>query len=269
MPWGIERKQCHIGVNSRPFRRFGNQLHTMASALILGATGQVGQFVLKELLASPHFIRVGEYGRRVTDKDSIKTGSERLEQKKVDFDNIDKAGLKEGKWDVVFITLGTTKADAGSTEAFEKIDREYVLNAARAARVDDASHSQRVVYVSSAGADPSSMFYYPRSKGLTELGLAKLGYDTIIFRPGALKGIKRPEVRVKEIFFGAVTSILSHVSDSVEIQVPMLAKSIVEAGVVGSSGLPDVARATQSGSDGAKFTLIDNAGAIAMAKKDT
>ncbi len=77
----------------------------MPSALLLGATGQVGQNVLKELLASSHFTRVGEYGRRVTNIDTITNGKEKLEQKTVDFEKIDQAGLKDGKWDVVFITF--------------------------------------------------------------------------------------------------------------------------------------------------------------------
>lgn len=74
------------------------------TALLLGSTGQVGQYVLKELLSSPHFTRVGEYGRRVTSLDSITTGKEKLEQKTIDFEKVDQAGLKESKWDVVFIT---------------------------------------------------------------------------------------------------------------------------------------------------------------------
>ncbi|KAM6497243.1 hypothetical protein JOM56_007716 [Amanita muscaria] len=241
----------------------------MPSALILGATGQVGQHVLRELLSSSHFTRVGEYGRRITNQDSITTGKERLEQKTIDFDNVDQAGLKDGKWDVVFITLGTTRGAAGSAEAFERIDREYVLNAARAARTHDPNHFQRVVYVSSGGANPSSPFLYPKSKGLTELGLAKLGYnDTVIFRPGFLIGTNRPKPRLFENILGAITGVLSHVSKSVEINVSTLAKSVVEAGIVGSSGLPKVASATTGGPGDGRFTVIYNAGAIAMATKD-
>ena len=77
----------------------------MPSALLFGATGQVGQNVLKELLASSYFTRVGEYGRRLTNLDTITVGKEKLEQKTVDFEKIDRAGLKDGKWDVIFITF--------------------------------------------------------------------------------------------------------------------------------------------------------------------
>lgn len=115
------------------------------SALIIGATGATGKHLLKELLASNDFSRVGEYGRRVTPADQLGGASSKLEQKVIDFEKIEEAGLKDGKWDVVFITyvvrfksalwpaehrrktrLGTTRAAAGSAEAFERIDREYV-----------------------------------------------------------------------------------------------------------------------------------------------
>lgn len=37
--------------------------------------------------------------------DIITIGKEKLEQKTVDFEKVDQAGLKDGKWDVVFITF--------------------------------------------------------------------------------------------------------------------------------------------------------------------
>ena len=74
------------------------------SALIIGATGAVGKNLLRELVASSEFTRVGEYGRRVTPKDNLGEGSSKLEQKAIDFEKLDEAGLKDGKWDVVFVT---------------------------------------------------------------------------------------------------------------------------------------------------------------------
>ena len=74
------------------------------SALIIGATGQTGRYLLQNLLSSPHFTRVGEYGRRVTAAEQITAGKDKLEQKVVDFEKIEEYGLASGKWDVVFIT---------------------------------------------------------------------------------------------------------------------------------------------------------------------
>jgi hypothetical protein len=74
------------------------------TALIFGATGQVGQQVLKELLASSEFTKVGEFGRRVTDTASLSTGKDKLVQKTIDFEKLEEAGLKDEKWDIVYIT---------------------------------------------------------------------------------------------------------------------------------------------------------------------
>ena len=41
---------------------------------------------------------------RVTPGDQVGTGKEKLEQKVIDFEKLDEAGLQAGKWDVVFIT---------------------------------------------------------------------------------------------------------------------------------------------------------------------
>ena len=112
--------------------------------MILGATGATGRHLLQELLQSSTFTRFGEYGRRVTPGDNITTGKEKLEQKTIDFEKLEEAGLKDGKWDIVYITyvysgltaipsllmrarllsLGSTRAAAGSAAAFEKIDKE-------------------------------------------------------------------------------------------------------------------------------------------------
>ncbi|KAF8202395.1 hypothetical protein BJ912DRAFT_440715 [Pholiota molesta] len=239
------------------------------SALIIGATGQTGRHVLQNLLASPHFTRVGEYGRRVTPKDDITTGWDKLEQKVIDFEKLQESGLNQGNWDVVYITLGTTKANAGSAEAFEKIDREYVINAAKQARNSDPSIPQRLVYLSSTGANSNSPFLYPKSKGLTEEGLASIGYtDTIIFRPGFLAQTKRPDHRFVEGLFGKLTGVLSYVSSSVEIPVSKLGRAIYLAGKLGSKELPPTVNATQESKGDNKFTVISNAGAHKLAESN-
>ncbi|KAF9224161.1 hypothetical protein BS17DRAFT_780584 [Gyrodon lividus] len=234
------------------------------SALLLGATGATGKKLLGELLASNQWTRVGEYGRRVTAPTELPAAhtTGKLEQKVVDFENLSAAGLKDGRWDVVFVTLGTTRAQAGSAENFEKIDREYVVDACKAAKTEDPLHEQRIVYLSSSGANPSSPLLYPRSKGLTELGLARLGYsDAIVFRPGFLRNAERPDKRLAETILGMFTGAMSHFTSSVEIEVPVLAKSIMNAGILGSSGLPASVGASKAGQEDAQFTLIENKGA--------
>ncbi|KAK7034507.1 hypothetical protein VNI00_012354 [Paramarasmius palmivorus] len=240
-------------------------MSTPKTALILGATGQTGGHLLKALLSSPHYSKVYEYGRRLSNEKSDK-----LVQKTINFDEIGQEGGAFGdvdgkaKWDVVFITLGTTRANAGSAEAFERIDREYVLRAAREAKSNDPEIKQRIIYCSSGGANSKSSFLYARSKGLTEEGIASLGYsDTIIFRPGLLVGTARPQTRLPETAASVITGLLAYVSDRFEIKVAQLGKAIANAGYLGSDGLPQEVNATRI-YDG-KATLITNPGALKLA----
>lgn len=240
----------------------------MSTALILGATGATGKLLLRELLASNEWSKVGEYGRRVTPEADLPPNRGNLEQKTINFENLEAADLKEGRWDVVFVTLGTTRGNAGSAEMFEKIDREYVVNACKAAKTDDPEHKQRVVYLSSSGANPSSSFLYMRSKGLTELGIARLGYaDTIVFRPGFLKGAQRADKRLGETIAGYLTGAASLFTSNMEVHVSVLAKAIMKAGSLGSSGLPPAAGATKAGQEDAWFTLVGNKGALALGQE--
>lgn len=78
---------------------------TGKTALLLGGTGAVGKKLLAELLASDEWARVGEYGRRVSAPEPD-THPTKLEQKVIDFENLDKPALRAGRWDVVFVTLG-------------------------------------------------------------------------------------------------------------------------------------------------------------------
>jgi oxidoreductase len=59
-------------------------------------------------LQSPHFTRVGEYGRRITEEKDLATGKEKLEQKVIDFEKLEEGAWKNAKWDVVFVTYVQT-----------------------------------------------------------------------------------------------------------------------------------------------------------------
>ncbi|KAH8813563.1 hypothetical protein DL96DRAFT_1821338 [Flagelloscypha sp. PMI_526] len=240
-------------------------MSTEKTALIIGATGRTGSRLLPLLLASDSgFTKVAEYGRRVTPKDKLGVNVDKLEQKVIDFDKIHESGLKDGKWDVVFITLATQRARAGSAEAFERIDKGYVLDAAKEAKSSDPKFKQRVIYVSSAGANPSSFFLYPRCKGETEDGLASLGYsETIIFRPGFLRGDDRGLV---EKMIGPITTFGSHFSSSLEIQLDQVAKSMLNIGKLGLGGIPSGLSTQESWNKGSPFNVLGNASLLKLSQ---
>ncbi|EPQ31670.1 uncharacterized protein PFL1_01003 [Pseudozyma flocculosa PF-1] len=185
--------------------------------------------------------------------------------------------------DVVFITLGTTRAEAGSAQAFEKIDRQYVLAAAQAALTGSTTTTmtttttkpaadKTIVYCSSQAANSSSLFLYPRSKGLTEEGLAKLASDVIIFRPGFLAQAERKQPRALETIFGKLTGVVSHFSSNVEINVSTLGLAMVKAGQLGSAGLRSQGMGAppafkkDEGTDNT-VTVVSNAEAIQLGKQ--
>jgi uncharacterized protein YbjT (DUF2867 family) len=103
-----------------------------------------------------------------------------------------------------YCCLGTTIAAAGSEAAFRKVDVDYVLAFARAAR---AAQVQRFVVVSSVGADPKQKNFYLRTKGELELELAKVGFASLdIMQPGLLTGW-RSEMRPVEMLWRALMPI--------------------------------------------------------------
>ncbi|GJJ74591.1 oxidoreductase [Entomortierella parvispora] len=168
-----------------------------ASCLILGGTGAVGKCVVRDTLASNAFNRVLALGRRPVPLDDSFTNTSVLEQKTVDFDNINSTFPASDLPQVVFCSLATTRAAAGSAAAFKKIDQEYVVSSARFihehAPKDPETGLSKVhfLYCSSAGANSKSYFLYPKSKGETEEALSEIGFERVtILHPAFLKVVE-------------------------------------------------------------------------------
>ena len=76
------------------------------TALVVGATGQTGGHILRQVLNSPKYGRVLEAGRHVTPLDRLPAdGRDKLEQRVIDFEKLSEMRLGEGEgFDVVYIT---------------------------------------------------------------------------------------------------------------------------------------------------------------------
>ena len=150
------------------------------TALIVGASGLVGGHCLRLLLDTPAYTSVVSLGRRQLPEQHAK-----LRQEVVDFD---RAGEQPQLFtaDDVFCCLGTTMRQAGGKEAFRRVDHGYVAVTALLAHRQGA---RRFLMISSMGADPGSLLFYPRVKGEAEAQLATLGYEALhLFRPASLTG---------------------------------------------------------------------------------
>nr|WP_263452131.1 NAD(P)H-binding protein [Hyalangium gracile] len=168
------------------------------SALVAGASGLVGGFLLEELLQSPQYREVCSLGRRALPRQHPK-----LSQRTVDFARLEAESLPSA--DDAFCCLGTTIKKAGSQEAFRAVDHDAVLAFARAARKAGA---RRFLLVSALGANPRSRIFYNRVKGEAEEDLKAVGFESLVLlRPSLLLG-ERAESRPGERAAMVVTKAL-------------------------------------------------------------
>ena len=174
----------------------------MTTLLIAGATGLVGGRALVLALADRRIDHVVAPTRRAL------AGHPKLRNPVVDFDRLP----TDADWwsvDAAICALGTTRAAAGSADAFRRVDHDFVLDVAERVREHGAT---RFALVSSMGADALSRFLYTRTKGEVEDAVRRLCFASLtIARPGLLGGDReefRPTERAAQILFRAAAPLL-------------------------------------------------------------
>lgn len=161
----------------------------MKTALLVGATGLVGSFVLEQLLQDSSFDSVVVLSRKSLNKNNPK-----LKEVIVNFDELGKYS-NDIKADAVFCCLGTTIKAAGSQEAFKKVDYEYPL---RVAEIAKQNGTQTYLLISALGSSKSSIIFYNRVKGEVEEAIGKLNFNAFhILQPSLIIG-ERKESRMGE-----------------------------------------------------------------------
>jgi uncharacterized protein YbjT (DUF2867 family) len=160
------------------------------SAVIFGATGLTGAYLLDELLASEHYQRIYSFVRR-----PLTVTDERLEAVELPLDKISSEHIETLPDNLdVFLCLGTTLSKAGSKDAFRKIDYFLPMKLVNLLKAK-AGH---FLLISSLGADARSNSFYLSVKGQLEEDLKVLDVNRLtIFRPSLLKG-ERQERRLME-----------------------------------------------------------------------
>ena len=157
------------------------------TALIVGATGLVGNMLAHLLVESAAYDRVLVLTRKPL-------GWQHPRLQEVPFEFGQPNGLLV-RADDIYCCLGTTIQRAGSKEAFRQVDYQFPLDIARLGLQNGAS---RFAIITSMGANASSPIFYNRVKGEIERDLTALNYPTLlIFRPSLLLG-NRTEKRLSE-----------------------------------------------------------------------
>lgn len=170
-------------------------------ALLIGATGATGSDLMNFLINDDSFSEVTVFVRK-----PLSFTHNKLTTHLIDFDKPENWGnLVVG--DVLFCCLGTTLQAAGSKEAQWKIDHDYQLNFAKAAKKNG---SKTCVLVSADMVSEKSLVFYSRMKAHLEKEIKELGFESLhIFRPPLLirKNTDRKGELIAEkllVFFNAI-----------------------------------------------------------------
>ena len=161
----------------------------MKTALIIGSTGLIGSHLLNQLLDSNDYIKVITFVKRDTGLKHPK-----LTQHIINFDQPETyKELVVG--DDLFCTIGTTIKNAGSKDAFRKVDFEYPKEFATIALQNNV---KQFLIISSLGADANSGNFYLKTKGEIQDFLRECNFESVtVLQPSLLLG-NRKEFRLGE-----------------------------------------------------------------------
>ncbi|KAM3918208.1 oxidoreductase HTATIP2 isoform 2-T2 [Leptodactylus fuscus] len=205
------------------------------SCFILGASGETGKELLKEILQTQLYSKVTLIGRR-----ELKFEDEAykdVKQEVVDFEKLDEYSSAFQGHDVGFCCLGTTKAKSGEA-GFIRVDHDYVLKSAQLAKAGGCQHFN---LESSKGADKESSFLYLRVKGEVEAEVEEIEFDRLsIFRPAVLL-VDREESRPLEWLTRKLMVPVSHLfPTSYSVPIPTLVKAMLHNAILGSDKKVDL-----------------------------
>lgn len=154
--------------------------------VVAGATGLVGRELIRQLDSRPEVAVTA----LVRGTGRLRNLSSRVTEIPFDFEKAeDLARLgADIPCDILLCALGTTIKDAGSQEAFRRVDRDYPM--ALMVRLAELEQRPLFAVVSSVGA-AHPRGYYLQTKAEMEKALFESGLPYLIFRPSLLMGARR------------------------------------------------------------------------------
>lgn len=197
-------------------------METKLNAIVIGATGEVGKAIVKELVKRTQFEKVTLIVRRQIDLPTDEN-YQKVEQKLVDFEKLSESADAFQGHQVGFSALGTTRSKSGA-EGFYRVDHDYVVETAKLTKEGGCKHFH---LISSGGANKNSSFLYMKTKGEADDDVSKLGFERLsIYRPGLLL-VKRAESRTLEPILQAIAKVVDF-GRWLSIDVPLLSKAVVD-----------------------------------------
>jgi uncharacterized protein YbjT (DUF2867 family) len=175
--------------------------------LLFGATGMVGQGVLRECLIDPDVEQATVIGRSATGTHHPKL-REILRRDSSHYAEIE---AELSGFDACFFSLGVSSAGM-KEEEYERIT--YGITMAAAETLCRHNPNMKFIYVSGAGTDGTERgrSMWARVKGRTENALLRLPFAAAyMFRPGLIQPIhgERPKAAVYKAFYSVAKPLLS------------------------------------------------------------
>jgi uncharacterized protein YbjT (DUF2867 family) len=187
-------------------------------ALVLGASGLTGSYLLEMLLESEVYSQVTIYVRRPLGRSHPK-----LVEQLINFATIE-------SWtdsDDVYCCLGATIKTVKTREAFTLVDLYAPLHIAK---LQLSAGSKRFLVVSAAGANPKSSVFYNKTKGRLEEALKQLNYSSIyIFQPSFILGPRKESRWLEEIGIFLALKAIPIMKGRFKKYIPVHAKAIARS----------------------------------------
>ena len=194
---------------------------SIKNVIVIGATGLVGQELVKQLHFNPEFQNITVIVRH---QSHIFQSYSKVKQIILDdFLLLDIQNIEE--YSHAFSCLGSTIKKAGSKQKFYKIDYEINLHFAKLFQTTTV----HFLIVSAMGANAQSRFFYNKVKGELEDQLTRLNLQTLsIIRPSLLLG-ERSEKRSLEDMGQKLFQKISHLIPNTFKHKPVTAQRVAHA----------------------------------------
>jgi uncharacterized protein YbjT (DUF2867 family) len=196
--------------------------------IIFGATGMVGQGVLRECLMDPGVARVLVVGRSPT-------GQQTAKLQEIIHDNFLDYGTIEAQltgYDACFFCLGVSSLGMNE-ERYRHLTHDITLAAAKT--LASLNPGMTFIYVTGAGTDSTEQGsrMWARIKGKTENDLFKLPFKAAyMFRPGGIQPLHgaRSKTAWVQAFYVATSpllSVLRHLAPSIMTSTEQIGRAML------------------------------------------